>query len=179
MNFLKADRSLPDFFWSGDTEMACMRSCLKQVLKTGYGHHIQRLMVIGLYSLLHGVRPGEINDWFLANYVDAVDWVTTPNVVGMSQFADGGIMASKPYSATGAYIDRMSNYCKNCRFSPKESTGEDACPFTTLYWDFLDRHRERLAGNQRLGMQMRNLARLSEEKLAKIRKGADSLRRPS
>ena len=154
-----------------------MRSCLKQVLKTGYYHHIQRLMVIGLYSLTRG-QAGEINDWFLANYVDAVDWVTTPNVVGMSQFADGGIMASKPYSATGAYIDRMSNYCKNCRFSPKESTGEDACPFTTLT-DFLDRHRERLAGNQRLGMQMRNLARLSEEKLAKIRKGADSLRRPS
>ena len=118
MNFLEADRSLPDFFWTADTEMACMKSCLKQVLDTGYGHHIQRLMVIGLYSLLHGVRPREINDWFLANYVDAVDWVTTPNVVGMSQFADGGIMASKPYSATGAYIDRMSNYCKNCRFSP-------------------------------------------------------------
>ena len=128
MNFLKADRPLPKFFWTGKTEMACMRSCLKQVLDTGYGHHIQRLMVIGLYSLLHGVRPGEINDWFLANYVDAVDWVTTPNVVGMSQFADGGIMASKPYSATGAYIDRMSNYCKKCRFKPKESTGPDACP---------------------------------------------------
>jgi len=136
-------------------------------------------MVIGLYSLLHGIRPGEISDWFLANYVDAVDWVTTPNVVGMSQFADGGIMASKPYSATGAYIDRMSNYCKKCRFKPKESTGPDACPFTTLYWDFLDRHRDRLGGNQRLAMQMRNLARLSEEKLVEIRKGADFLRRPS
>jgi deoxyribodipyrimidine photolyase-related protein len=179
MNFLEADRSLPEFFWTGKTEMACMRSCLKQVLETGYGHHIQRLMVIGLYSLLHGVRPGEINDWFLANYVDAVDWVTTPNVVGMSQFADGGIMASKPYSATGAYIDRMSNYCKKCRFKPKESTGPDACPFTTLYWDFLDRHRDRLGGNQRLAMQMRNLARLSEEKLVEIRKGANFLRRPS
>ena len=179
MNFLEADRPLSEFFWTADTEMACMQSCLKQVLDTGYGHHIQRLMVIGLYSLLHGIRPAEINDWFLANYVDAVDWVTTPNVVGMSQFADGGIMASKPYSATGAYIDRMSNYCKKCRFKPKESTGSDACPFTTLYWDFLDRHRARLAGNQRLAMQMRNLARLSEEKLADIRKGADSLRRLS
>ena len=179
MNFLEADQPLPEFFWTGETDMVCMKSCLKQVLDTGYGHHIQRLMVIGLYSLLHGVRPGEINNWFLANYVDAVDWVTTPNVVGMSQFADGGIMASKPYSATGAYIDRMSNYCKKCRFQPKESTGPDACPFTTLYWDFLDRHRKRLGGNQRLAMQMRNLVRLSEEKLAEIRKGADSLRRPS
>ncbi len=179
LNFLEADHPLPDFFWTGKTEMACMQSCLTQVLDTGYGHHIQRLMVIGLYSLLHGVRPGEINDWFLANYVDAVDWVTTPNVVGMSQFADGGIMASKPYSATGAYIDRMSNYCKSCKFKPKESIGPNACPFTTLYWDFLDRHRDRLAKNQRLSMQMRNLARLSEEKLSEIRKAADSLRRPS
>ena len=179
LNFLEADRPLPDFFWTGKTEMACMQSCITQVLDTGYGHHIQRLMVIGLYSLLHGVRPGEINDWFLANYVDAVDWVTTPNVVGMSQFADGGIMASKPYSATGAYIDRMSNYCKSCKFKPKESIGPNACPFTTLYWDFLDRHRDRLAKNQRLSMQMRNLARLSEEKLSEIRKAADSLRRPS
>ena len=179
LNFLEADRALPDFFWTGKTDMACMRASLTQVLDTGYGHHIQRLMVVGLYSLLHGVRPGEINDWFLANYVDAVDWVTTPNVIGMSQFADGGIMASKPYSATGAYIDRMSNYCKNCQYKPKESVGPNACPFTTLYWDFLDRHRERLRGNQRLSMQMRNLARLSENKLSEIRKAASCLRHPS
>jgi deoxyribodipyrimidine photolyase-related protein len=179
LNFLEADRALPDFFWTGKTDMACMRASLTQVLDTGYGHHIQRLMVVGLYSLLHGVRPSEINDWFLANYVDAVDWVTTPNVIGMSQFADGGIMASKPYSATGAYIDRMSNYCKNCQYKPKESVGPNACPFTTLYWDFLDRHRERLRGNQRLSMQMRNLARLSEDKLSEIRKAASCLRHPS
>ena len=120
-NHLKADIPLPSFFWSGKTDMACMSSCLTQVLETGYGHHIQRLMVIGLYSLLIGVRPEEINDWFLASYVDAVDWVTTPNVIGMSQFADGGLMASKPYSATGAYINRMSNYCASCRYNPKES----------------------------------------------------------
>ena len=135
-----------------------MSSCLTQVLETGYGHHIQRLMVIGLYSLLIGVRPEEINDWFLASYVDAVDWVTTPNVIGMSQFADGGLMASKPYSATGAYINRMSNYCASCRYNPKESTGPNACPFTSSYWAFLDRHREILSLNQRMSMQLRNLS---------------------
>jgi deoxyribodipyrimidine photolyase-related protein len=174
-NFFEASEPLPNFFWTGETEMACMKSCLTQVLDTGYGHHIQRLMVVGLYSLLRGVKPEEINNWFLASYVDAVDWVTTPNVIGMSQFADGGLMASKPYSATGAYINRMSNYCKGCQYNPKESTGSKACPFTTLYWNFLDRHRERLSGNQRMIMQMRNLDRLDELKLKGIRKAADSL----
>ncbi len=172
-NFLGADQSLPEFFWTGESDMACMRSCLTQVLETGYGHHIQRLMVIGLYSLLRGIHPHEINDWFLASYVDAVDWVTTPNVIGMSQFADGGLMASKPYCATGAYVDRMSNYCKGCRYNPKESTGPNACPLTTLYWSFLDRHRETLSSNRRMSMQLRNLGRLKEDKLAEIRKAAD------
>lgn len=174
-NFFEASEHLPIFFWTGETEMACMKSCLTQVLDTGYGHHIQRLMVIGLYSLLRGVSPEEINNWFLASYVDAVDWVTTPNVIGMSQFADGGLLASKPYSATGAYINRMSNYCKGCQYNPKESIGPKACPFTTLYWNFLDSHRERLSGNQRMIMQMRNLDRLDELKLKGIRKAADSL----
>lgn len=174
-NFLNAHNPLPEFFWTGKTEMACMNSCLTQVLDTGYGHHIQRLMVIGLYSLLRGVNPMEIKNWFLASYVDAVDWVTTPNVLGMSQFADGGVMASKPYSATGAYINRMSNYCKGCRYNPKESTGPNACPFTTLYWDFLDRHRERLASNRRMSLQIKNLTNLTEVKLTEIRKAADYL----
>jgi len=174
-NFLEAKNPLPDFFWTGETEMACMKGCLTQVLDTGYGHHIQRLMVVGLYSLLRGVNPKEINDWFLASYVDAVDWVTTPNVLGMSQFTDGGVMASKPYSATGSYINRMSNYCKGCRYNPKESIGPKACPFTTLYWNFLDRHRERLAKNQRMSLQMKNLNRLDEQNLNGIRKAADFL----
>ena len=173
-NHLKADIPLPSFFWSGKTDMACMSSCLTQVLETGYGHHIQRLMVIGLYSLLIGVRPEEINDWFLASYVDAVDWVTTPNVIGMSQFAAGGLMASKPYSATGAYINRMSNYCASCRYNPKESTGPNACPFTSSYWAFLDRHRETLSSNQRMSMQLRNLSRMDDQRLKDIRKAADS-----
>ena len=174
-NFLEANHSLPKFFWTGETDMACMKNCLSQVLDSGYGHHIQRLMVIGLYSLLSGVKPKEINNWFLASYVDAVDWVTTPNVLGMSQFADGGLMASKPYSATGAYINRMSNYCKGCKYNPKESVGPRACPFTTLYWNFLERHRERLSGNHRMSMQLRNLDRLDEKKLSEIKKTSDSL----
>jgi deoxyribodipyrimidine photolyase-related protein len=174
-NFFRATQPIPSFFWTGETDMACMKSCLSQVLETGYGHHIQRLMVIGLYSLLRGVHPKEINAWFLASYVDAVDWVTTPNVIGMSQFADGGLMASKPYTATGAYINRMSNYCKSCQYNPKESVGPNACPFTTLYWSFLDRHRERLSTNHRMSMQLKNLQRLDEQKLTGIRKAADSL----
>lgn len=172
-NYLEAEQKLPEFFWTGQTDMACMQSCLSQVLDTGYGHHIQRLMVIGLYALIRGIHPNEINDWFLASYVDSVDWVTTPNVIGMSQFADGGLMASKPYSATGAYINRMSNYCKNCRYNPKDSTGPNACPFTTLYWRFLDRHQRILSLNQRMSMQLRNLNRLNDEKLSEIRKAED------
>ena len=175
MNYLEANQPLPEFFWTGKTDMRCLQASLTQVLETGYGHHIQRLMVVGLYALLLGVRPNEINNWFLASYVDAVDWVTTPNVIGMSQFADGGIMASKPYSATGAYVNRMSNYCRTCQYDPKQSVGPQACPITTLYWDFLDRHRDRLAGNQRLSMQMRNLDRLSAEKLERIKIEASSL----
>ena len=129
-------------------------------------------MVVGLYSLLHGVRPGEINDWFLANYVDAVDWVTTPNVIGMSQFADGGIMASKPYSATGAYIDRMSNFCGGCRYDPKLTTGPRACPFNALYWDFLDRNTEKLARNPRLSNMYATWRRMDPFKQDAIRKHA-------
>ena len=179
LNFLEADRALPDFFWTGKTDMACMRASLTQVLDTGYGHHIQRLMVVGLYSLLHGVRPGEINDWFLANYVDAVDWVTTPNVIGMSQFADGGIMASKPYSATGAYIDRMSNYCKNCQYKPKESSRSQRL---SLHHPVLglSRPAPRTAPWKPASFHAdAQPARLSEDKLSEIRKAASCLRHPS
>jgi deoxyribodipyrimidine photolyase-related protein len=171
-NFLNANNPLPDSFWTGKTEMNCLSQCVTQVLDTGYGHHIQRLMVIGLYALLRGTIPSEINDWFLANYADAVDWVTTPNVIGMCQYADGGIMASKPYVASGAYISRMSNYCEGCRYNPKESTGPNACPFTTLYWNFLIQHESILKGNQRMFMQLRNLSRLSETQKVEVQQQA-------
>jgi deoxyribodipyrimidine photolyase-related protein len=175
-NALGADRPLPGFFWSADTEMNCLRDALGQTLEYGYAHHIQRLMVTGLFAMLYGVRPEEIHQWYLAVYVDAVEWVELPNTIGMSQFADGGVMASKPYCATGAYIDRMSNACKSCRYKPKVAHGPDACPFTTLYWDFLARHEQQLKKNPRMTMQLKNLSRKDAAELKTIRRQADDLR---
>lgn len=163
LNALKANNLLPAFFWDGKTSMHCLQETISQSLKTGYAHHIQRLMVTGLYTLLLGVQPKEVHAWYLSMYVDAVEWVELPNVIGMSQFADGGLMASKPYIATGKYIDRMSNYCKGCQFKPDQSHGQDACPFTTLYWDFLMRHESSMSKNPRMMMQVRNLQRMSDE----------------
>ena len=161
-NAWQAQGSLPDFYWTGDTDMACLKDAIQQTLAHGYAHHIQRLMVTGLYAQLLGVSPQEVHRWYLGVYVDAVEWVELPNTLGMSQFADGGLMASKPYVASGKYIDRMSNHCKGCRYRPDASTGPNACPFTTLYWDYLMRHEDRLAKNPRMVMQVRNLARMSE-----------------
>jgi deoxyribodipyrimidine photolyase-related protein len=175
-NALGADAPLPKFFWTGDTEMACLRDAIGQTLDHGYAHHIQRLMVTGLYALQLGVAPREVHAWYLAVYVDAVEWVELPNVLGMSQYADGGVMASKPYAATGKYIQRMSNYCAGCRFDPARATGENACPFTTLYWDFLLRHEALLARNQRMALQVKNLSRLGPDERAAIRRAADAIR---
>ena len=176
-NALDAQHALPGFFWTGQTEMRCLSQTIGQTLQTGYAHHIQRLMVTGLYCLLFGVRPQEVHAWYLSVYVDAVEWVELPNTLGMSQYADGGVMASKPYAASGKYIARMSNYCKGCRFDPAVSVGSTACPFTTLYWDFLDRHEGVLAKNPRMVMQIKNLSRLSTETRAEIRAQAQAHRR--
>ena len=167
-NALGAVADLPDFYWTGETDMACLRDAIGQTLRHGYAHHIQRLMVTGLYALLFGVEPKQVHQWYLAVYVDAVEWVELPNTLGMSQFADGGVMASKPYAASGKYIQRMSNHCKGCRFDPALSVGEAACPFTTLYWDFLLRHEPVLTANPRMGMQLKNLVRLSTEQRSAI-----------
>jgi deoxyribodipyrimidine photolyase-related protein len=175
-NQLGADRPLPGFYWTGETEMACLREVIRQTLNHGYAHHIQRLMVTGLYALLLGVDPIEVHRWYLAIYVDAVEWVELPNVFGMSQYADGGLMASKPYVATGRYIQRMSDYCRGCRFDPGRAAGEGACPFTTLYWDFLRRHRALLQRNPRMRMQVRNLDRLDGSALREVRRRAEELR---
>ena len=175
-NALQAEADLPGCFWDGQTEMACLRDALTQTLRWGYAHHIQRLMVIGLYALLLGVRPQEVHTWFLSVYVDAVEWVELPNTLGMSQFGDGGVMASKPYVASGKYIQRMGNHCAQCRFDPAQSVGENACPYTTLYWDFLIRHREALARNPRMAMQVRNLQRLDAAQLARIQAQAQTHR---
>jgi deoxyribodipyrimidine photolyase-related protein len=172
LNTLNATRPLPEFYWTGDTEMNCLREVIGQTLALGFAHHIQRLMVTGTYALLLGVDPVEVHKWYLAVYVDAVEWVELPNVLGMSQYADGGIMASKPYVASGKYIQRMSNYCVGCRFDPAQRIGPQACPFTTLYWDFLLRHEKLLAKNQRMTMQLKNLARLTAADRLAIREQA-------
>lgn len=159
-NALGAQADLPAWYWTGETDMACLKDAITQTLALGYAHHIQRLMVTGLYALLLGVRPQAVHQWYLAVYVDAVEWVELPNTLGMSQFGDGGLMTSKPYVASGKYIQRMSNHCQGCRFDPAQSTGPKACPFTTLYWDFLIRHEALLKPNPRMAMQLKNLARL-------------------
>jgi deoxyribodipyrimidine photolyase-related protein len=175
-NTLNARHRLPAFFWHGETEMVCLRESIHQTLKHGYAHHIQRLMVTGLYTMLLGVDPHDVHRWYLAVYVDAVEWVELPNTLGMSQYADGGVMASKPYAATGKYIQRMSNYCKGCRYDPGVSVGEKACPFTTLYWDFLNRHQATLVKNPRMVMQIKNLSRLDPARLQQIVQQAETHR---
>ncbi len=178
-NALDAQQSLPPFYWTGDTEMRCLADALKQTLQLGYAHHIQRLMITGLYALLLGVRPTEVHEWYLSVYVDAVEWVEMPNTLSMSQFADGGAITSKPYIASGKYIERMSSgkYCADCAYRPDQRVGPKACPYTTLYWDFLIRHRARFARHPRLGAQVRNLDRLSNEEVSAITSQAESLKR--
>ena len=167
-NFLQATRPLPDFFWTGNIDMNCLAQSIQQTDALSYAHHIQRLMVLGNFALLAGLSPQAVNEWFLVVYVDAYEWVVMPNVSGMALFADGGYLASKPYAAGGAYINRMSNYCKNCRYKVTEKSGEDACPFNYLYWDFLDRHRETLGNNPRLGMIYRTFDKMAPEKQAGV-----------
>lgn len=177
-NAFGAHEPLPAFYWTGRTPMACLADAITQTLEHGYAHHIQRLMVTGLYALLLGVEPKAVHAWYLAVYVDAVEWVELPNTLGMSQAADGGLMGSKPYVATGRYIERMSagSLCTRCRFKPGERVGERACPFTTLYWDFLLRHEGRLVANPRMTMQLKNLARLGDDERKRIGERARAIR---
>ena len=173
-NVLGATRPLPGFYWSGETDMACIRNCIGQTRDEAYAHHIQRLMVTGNFALLAGVDPHQVHLWYLAVYADAYEWVEAPNTVGMSQFADGGLLASKPYISSGAYIDRMSDYCQGCVYDVKAKTGEGACPFNYLYWDFIARHHDRLKANPRMGQIVRSYDRFSEERKAEI--AADAAR---
>ena len=176
LNTLNAQHDLPAWYWSGDTTMACLRDALAQTLQHGYAHHIQRLMVTGLFALMYGVQPQQVHAWYLAVYVDAVEWVELPNTLGMSQYADGGLMGSKPYVATGKYIQRLSPHCKGCRYDPAQRSGEKACPFTTLYWDFLMRHEATLAANPRMALQVKNVARLDDAQKQAIRERAAAIR---
>ncbi|MEB8387511.1 cryptochrome/photolyase family protein [Rhodobacteraceae bacterium KMM 6894] len=163
-NVLGHTRDLPGVYWGGDTGMNCMKHAVAQTRDDAYAHHIQRLMVTGNFALLAGVDPHHVHEWYLAVYADAFEWVEAPNTVGMSQFADGGIIASKPYVSSGNYIAKMSDYCGACTYSVKQKTGVGACPFNSLYWHFLDRHRDRFAGNHRMAMIYRSWDKMDEDR---------------
>lgn len=171
-NYFKHDTPLPNFYWTGKTDMACMRHAITQTIETATSHHIQRLMVTGNYALLIGVVPDEICEWYLAVYADAFEWVELPNTLGMSQFADGGVIASKPYISSGNYINKMSNFCKGCAYNVKEKLTEDACPFNFLYWDFLIRHEKQLKPNPRLKFAYNHVSKMSNADKQVIRKRA-------
>jgi deoxyribodipyrimidine photolyase-related protein len=178
-NFFQLARELPSFFWDGKTEMRCVADSMSMVLRFAYAHHIHRLMVLGNFSLLWGADPRLFHNWHMAMYADAVDWVSLPNTLGMSQYGDGGVVGTKPYISSGNYINKMSNYCGGCKFNFRKRTGDDACPFTTLYWEFLDRNHAALKGNPRMKFPVKNLEKLRKdapEELAAIRQKADQLR---
>ncbi len=175
-NFLDADRALPWFYWSGETDMACVADVVAMTRAHSYAHHIQRLMVTGNLAMLLGVHPDAVDDWYMVVYADAYEWVEMPNTRGMATFADGGIMGTKPYAASGAYIDRMSDYCGGCRYDVKAKAGEGACPFNRLYWGFLERNRPRLRDNHRLAMPYRTLDGFGEDRRAALLAEAEAAR---
>jgi deoxyribodipyrimidine photolyase-related protein len=168
-NALGAQRPLPAMYWTGRTGMACMAAAIGQTREEAYAHHIQRLMVTGNFALLAGVDPHALHEWYLAVYADAFEWVEAPNTIGMSQFADGGLLGSKPYAASGAYIDRMSDHCRTCRYAVKQKTGPTACPLNALYWDFLARHRARFERNPRMAQMYRTWDRIEPDRQAELR----------
>ena len=168
-NYLEAQRELPWMFWGGDTKMNCLAQCVKETKENAYAHHIQRLMVLGNFCLLTGIDPKLVNEWFLVVYADAYEWVEMPNVSGMILYADGGYLASKPYISGGAYINRMSNYCKGCSYKVSKKNGPEACPFNYLYWNFVIEHEDKFSGNLRMGHSYRTLAKMDDEKIMAIR----------
>ncbi len=171
-NWFNHHHPLPNFFWTGETEMNCLRQVLAQVQRTGYAHHIQRLMILSNFALIVGISPQELEDWFHAAFIDAYDWVMQTNVIGMGQFADGGLLASKPYASSANYINTMSDYCRGCVYNPKVRTGDHACPFNTFYWDFLIRHRTVLTSQGRMSMILKNIDRFTLDEIAEIRQQA-------
>jgi deoxyribodipyrimidine photolyase-related protein len=179
LNYFNHQQNLPDFYWTGKTKMKCLSESIKQTLQYSYAHHIQRLMVTGNYALLTEIDPDQLDDWYLGVYIDAIHWVEITNTRGMSQFADGGIIATKPYISSGAYINKMSNYCKSCSYRVQDKTGEQSCPFNSLYWNFLSKKREILKGNPRMGMMYRLLDKKNPDELeAQIRRAEAIIRNP-
>jgi deoxyribodipyrimidine photolyase-related protein len=168
-NHFAHKNDLPKWYWTGETQMNCLKQCITQTLDYGYAHHIQRLMITGMFGVTAEIEPQQLCDWYLAVYVDAVEWVELPNTAGMALFANGGRFTSKPYVASGAYVKRMSNYCNGCRYKPEVKTGTNACPLTTLYWNFLDKHEKALASNPRTSLMVKNLTRMSKDERIAIR----------
>ena len=175
-NALHHDAPLPEWYWTGEVRMNCMRQTIAQTLRTGYAHHIQRLMITGNFALTFGMAPAQVHAWYLAVYVDAVEWVEAPNTLGMALFADGARFVTKPYAAGGAYVNRMSNYCRGCPYQPASRSGEDACPMTVMYWDFVARHAKLLEGNPRTVMMVKNLGRFGEAEVKAIQATAQAMR---
>lgn len=174
-NFYQHQRALPSWYWNGETKMNCMKDAIGQTLKYGYAHHIQRLMITGNFALLAEILPQQVSDWYLAIYVDAIEWVELPNVVGMALFANGGRFTSKPYVASGAYVKRMSNYCDQCQYKPDVRYGQQACPMTTLYWNFLIKHQMAFNQNPRTRLMTANLSKISPEDQALIQSHAHDI----
>jgi deoxyribodipyrimidine photolyase-related protein len=173
-NWFGHTQPLPEFFWTGETKMNCLHQTITQIKSTGYAHHIQRLMVLSNFALIAGISPQAVENWFHAAFIDAYDWVMQTNVIGMGLFADGGVLASKPYAASANYINKMSNYCKSCVYNHKERIGENACPFNFFYWDFLDRHREKLQTQGRMGLILKHLDKMSSAELQSIHQQAEN-----
>ncbi|QDZ38526.1 cryptochrome/photolyase family protein [Euhalothece natronophila Z-M001] len=168
-NWFNHTYPLPDFFWdSNQTDLNCLKEVLKQIEETGYAHHIQRLMILSNFALIVGISPQQLKEWFHATFIDAYEWVMVTNVIGMGQFADGGVFASKPYVASANYINKMSNYCQNCRYNPRKRSQEEACPFNFFYWDFLARHRDQLKSLGRMNLVLGNLRKIDSEELAEM-----------
>ena len=171
-NWFDHRHPLPEFFWTGEVEMNCLHQVIDQIKRTGYAHHIQRLMILSNFSLIAGFTPQTVENWFHAVFIDAYDWVMQTNVIGMGLFADGGLLASKPYASSANYVNRMSDYCQGCRYNPKTRTGEDACPFNFFYWDFLHRHRDKLKAQGRMSFILKNLDKMADGELSSIQQQA-------
>jgi deoxyribodipyrimidine photolyase-related protein len=175
LNFFGNKRTLPEFYWTADTHMLCVKSAVQQTIDEAYAHHIQRLMVTGNFAMLAGINPHEVHEWYLAVYADAYEWVELPNTLGMSQFGDGGLLGSKPYAASGNYINKMSDYCKDCHYDVSAKSGDTACPFNPLYWDFLVRNESKLKGNPRLGQVYSTWNKMADAKKQEYRKSAATI----
>jgi deoxyribodipyrimidine photolyase-related protein len=172
-NYFRHQRKLPKWYWTGETKMNCLSQAINQSLDYAYAHHIQRLMITGNFALLAGIHPDEVDAWYLGVYIDAIEWVEITNTRGMSQFADGGIVGTKPYVSSANYVDKMSDYCKNCHYSKSKKTGDKACPFNSFFWNFYEQHRDKLENNPRIGFVYQTLGKMKREKKEELFKQAD------